>query len=257
MDLLFEGAARMCYRIVLSVERLRQKDSDRLRYAPGHGQENVTTAHFLLMLMDVDALLITHAHMDHTGLIPLIINQGFKGKIYATTATRDLNAIMLEDSGHIQQMEAEWKTRKATRAGHPAALPLYTAEQGRQAAQGIITVEYGETFELFPGIAVNYLDAGHLLGSAMIKFWIKEADTEKQLVFSGDIGNLDRPILRDPSEIKTADYVVMESTYGNRLHPPRSDQKKAIADIIKQTFDKGGNVVYPFLFGGPHAGTAL
>ncbi len=244
MDLLFEGAARMvtgsCYLLNACGKKILIDCGMR------QGMDKKTDdGAFSFDVKQIDALLITHAHMDHTGLIPLIINQGYKGKIYATTATRDLNAIMLEDSGHIQEMEAEWKTRKATRAGHPPVQPLYTAEQGRQAAQGIITVEYGETFELFPGIAVNFVDAGHLLGSAMIKFWIKEQNVQKELVFSGDIGNLDRPILRNPSEITTADYVVMESTYGNRLHPPRSDQKKALADIIKQTFDNGGNVVIP------------
>ena len=189
--------------------------------------------------------MVTHAHIDHTGLIPLIVRLGFAGKIYATKATKDLSSIMLEDSGHIQEMDAEWKTRKAIRAGSPAVEPLYTAEEGSEAAQHIIAVEYEKPFELFEGITVTYFDAGHMLGSAMIKLQIKEGDAQKDLVFSGDIGNINMPILRDPTSIPTADYVVMESTYGDRLHPPYEDQKKALASIIKQTFDKGGNVVIP------------
>ncbi len=244
MDLLFEGAARMvtgsCYLLSACGKKILVDCGMR------QGTDKKTDdGEFSFDIKDIDALLITHAHIDHTGLIPLIVKQGFRGKIFATTATKDLGEIMLTDSGHIQEMEAEWKTRKAIRAGHPAVEPLYTADDGTKAAQQIITVEYGETFELFPGIVVNFLDAGHLLGSSMIKLWIKEGDVQKELVFSGDIGNLDRPILRDPTEIASADYVVMESTYGDRLHPPREDQKKLLAEIIKRTFDRGGNVVFP------------
>ena len=244
MNLLFEGAARMvtgsCYLLSACEKKILIDCGMR------QGTDKKTDdGAFSFDMKDIDALLITHAHIDHTGLVPLIVKQGFRGKIYATTATKDLSEIMLADSGHIQEMEAEWKSRKAVRAGHSAIEPLYTADDGTKAAQQIITVEYGETFELFPGIVVNFLDAGHLLGSAMIKLWIKEGDAQKELVFSGDIGNFDRPILRDPTEIVSADCVVMESTYGDRLHPPREDQKRLLAEIIKQTFEKGGNVVFP------------
>ncbi len=244
MNLYFEGGARMVTGSCSLLTACGKKvliDCGMRQGADAKSDDGV----FSFAVNEIDALLLTHAHIDHTGLVPLLFNRGFKGSIYATKVTRDLCTIMLADSGHIQEMEAQWKTVKARRAGRDAIQPLYTAEQGLVTAQQITPKEYDEIFEVFPGIAACFVDAGHLLGSAMIKFWIEEDGVQKQIVFSGDIGNHDRPIVRDPSEIASADYVIMESTYGDRLHPPRGDDKMMLAGIIKQTFDGGGNVIMP------------
>ena len=167
----------------------------------------------------IDFVLITHAHIDHTGRVPMLVKQGFRGRILTTRVTANLMDIMLLDSAHIQESDAEWKNRKAARSGAPKVEPLYTIEDAENVKQYVTTCEYGEDVELCEGVSVRFADAGHLLGSACITVTATENGVTKKLIFSGDLGNVDQPIIRDPSHFGGADYVIMETTYGNRLHP--------------------------------------
>ena len=204
---------------------------------------------------EIDYLLLTHAHIDHSGRIPLLIKDGFIGVILATSATEELCSIMLADSAHIQESEAEWQNRKAKRSGQAIIEPLYTIEDAYKSLSYFKTIEYEEKRTLQEGIVVRYQDAGHLLGSATIELWITENEETRKLVFSGDIGNLDQPLIKDPVYVTEADFVIMESTYGNRNHPPLIDKDgkaitsltraKELAAIIQRTFDRGGNVIIP------------
>ena len=195
---------------------------------------------------DIDYILLTHAHIDHSGLIPLMCKNGFKGEIITTFATADLCNIMLRDSAHIQEFEAEWRNRKAKRAGTPLYEPLYTTQDALDAISMFSPCDYNQKVEICPGISVRYTDVGHLLGSASIEVWVEEAGIAKKLVFSGDIGNVQQPILKDPNLTEQADYVVIESTYGNRIHSEeRPDYLGEFTRILRETFEKGGNVVIP------------
>ncbi|MGI6002668.1 MAG: MBL fold metallo-hydrolase RNA specificity domain-containing protein [Lachnospiraceae bacterium] len=194
---------------------------------------------------EIDYVFITHAHIDHSGLLPLIYAQGFKGSIYATEATVDLCDIMLKDSAHIQEFEAEWRNRKGKRAGYAPIVPLYTTEDAIGVMKHFVPCRYGEIIQICDGVKIRFTDAGHLLGSASIEIWAEENGESRKLVFSGDIGNVNQPIIRDPQYLKDADYVVMESTYGDRSHGPRPDYIHELADIIQKTFDRGGNLVIP------------
>ncbi len=207
----------------------------------------------------IDYIFITHAHIDHSGLLPLLYNHGFRGKIYATKATCELCNIMLKDSAHIQEFEAEWKNRKAKRAGKEKVIPMYTVEDAVGVMDFFIPCEYNQKIKINEGLEVRFIDAGHLLGSSSIEMWITEEDKNryvqdlmenekyitKKIVFSGDIGSGNRPLIKNPEYIKTADYVIMESTYGNRNHQVSVDYAYALAKVIKDTFEKGGNVVIP------------
>ena len=193
----------------------------------------------------IEFVLVTHAHMDHTGHLPLLYKQGFRGTVYATEATCDLCGIMLRDSAHIQMSEAEWRGRKAARAGRATPEPLYTLED----AEGVLTLlrpcAYGQRVQVGENIIIRFTDVGHLLGSACIETWLTEGDVEKKIVFSGDIGNVNQPLLRDPQTVSGADYVLIESTYGDRSHGPKPDYVNELAKILQRTFDRGGNVVIP------------
>lgn len=194
---------------------------------------------------ELDAICLTHAHMDHSGLVPAMVAKGYRGPIYATEATRRLCAIMLRDSAHIQEFEAQWRNRKAQRAGQPPYVPLYAMADAEQALTQFMPYPYGERVELFPGITLRFYDAGHLLGSASIYFEIQEEGETRTLLFSGDLGNINRPLIRDPQMPPDADYVVIESTYGDRLHGERPDYIGQLTAILQETFDRGGNVVVP------------
>ena len=195
---------------------------------------------------DVDYILLTHAHIDHSGLIPLMCKHGFKGEIVTTFATADLCSIMLRDSAHIQEFEAEWRNRKARRAGQPLYEPLYTTQDALDAIALISPCDYGQKIQLCPGIWVRYNDVGHLLGSASIEVWVEENGISKKMVFSGDVGNVDQPIIKDPSPVEEADYIIVESTYGNRIHSEeKPDYLGEFTRILRETFLKGGNVVIP------------
>ena len=193
----------------------------------------------------IEFVLVTHAHMDHTGHLPLLYKQGFRGTVYATEATCDLCGIMLRDAAHIQMSEAEWKGRKAARAGQPAPEPLYTLEDVEGVLRLLRPCGYGKRIQVGENIIIRFTDVGHLLGSACIEAWLTEGGTEKKIVFSGDIGNTDQPIIRDPQLLKKADYVVMESTYGDRNHTEVWSYTDELAEIIDETLGKGGNVVIP------------
>lgn len=195
---------------------------------------------------DIDFVLLTHAHIDHSGKIPLLCKEGFAGEIVTTFATSDLCSIMLRDSAHIQEFEAEWRNRKAKRSGGEHYEPLYTMEHADAAIKLLAPCDYNQKIVLCEGIEVRFTDMGHLLGSSAIEVWITEDGISKKIVFSGDVGNLDQPIIKDPQFVKEADYVVIESTYGNRVHAEeKPDYVGEFTRILRETFLKGGNVVVP------------
>ena len=193
----------------------------------------------------IDFVLITHAHIDHTGRVPMLVKQGFQGRIVATRLTADLMDIMLQDSAHIQESDAEYKNRKNRRAGRPEEEPLYTVADAQRVPEFIDTCEYDQPVHLCDGVDAVFIDAGHLLGSASIRLTLTEGGQTKTIVFSGDIGNVDQPIIRDPQFFTGADYVVMESTYGDRNHTEVWSYTGQLAQIIDETLGKGGNVVIP------------
>ena len=193
----------------------------------------------------IDFVLLTHAHIDHSGRLPVLYKNGFKGEIISTFSTNDLCNIMLRDSAHIQEFEAEWRNRKAKRSGGEEYVPLYTMEDALGAIELFHPCGYEQKIELCPGIQVRFRDVGHLLGSASIEIWIDEEGVSKKIVFSGDVGNTNRPLIKDPKYTDTADYVVMESTYGNRLHNAPPDHVSHLADVIRRTLSRGGNLVIP------------
>lgn len=193
----------------------------------------------------IDFVLLTHAHIDHSGNLPLLVSKGFYGDIYATEATCELCEIMLKDSAHIQEFDAQWINRKAKRSGHSEVKPSYSMEDALACISMLKPLAYNKEYELAPGIVARYTDVGHLLGSASITLTLSENDITKTLVFSGDIGNLHQPILKDPSYLSKADYVVMESTYGNRNHGEKPDYIADLSSVLQETFARGGNVVIP------------
>ena len=195
----------------------------------------------------IDYVLLTHAHVDHSGMLPLLYARGFRGQIFMTDATADLCSIMLRDCAHIQMQEAEWKNRKAKRSANIEAVePIYKMEDADGAIRQIVPCHYDTMITICPGIQIRFTDIGHLLGSSSIEVWITENGISKKIVFSGDIGNTDQPLIKDPKPTKDADYVVMESTYGDRLHTKeKPDYVGELVKILKETFDKGGNVVIP------------
>jgi len=196
---------------------------------------------------NIDFMLLTHAHIDHSGRIPKLYMNGFKGDIYTTKATMQLCGIMLPDSGHIQEMENEWTNRKRQRAGKSLVKPIYTVKEATECLKLFKSVVYDEEVKITDDIRVKFSDAGHILGSAIIEIWIKENNQETKIVFSGDLGNKGSPIIRDPSIINEADYLIVESTYGDRLHTLKQGTEKIrkLINIITDTVEKGGNIVIP------------
>ena len=194
---------------------------------------------------ELDYIFLTHAHIDHSGRIPRIFVKGFKGEIITTKATAELCTIMLPDSGHIQESENEWINRKRARAGKPPVEPLYTYKDAFDSLKLLRSVSYGNVLKINNEIRVRFNDAGHILGSAIIEMWIVEKGEETKIVFTGDLGNNDVPILRDPAIIENADYLVIESTYGNRHHQENEDRVEKFLNIVNETLKQGGNVVIP------------
>ena len=194
---------------------------------------------------EIDYVLVTHAHIDHSGLLPLLYNHGFRGKIFCTRATNQLCEIMLKDSAHIQMFEAEWRNRKAKRSGAPEVVPLYDMNDAMGVLGHFVACDYHQMVQVCEGLSIRFVDAGHLLGSSSIEVWVTEGEETRKLVFSGDIGPGNRPLIKDPEYIKDADYVVMESTYGDREHMAPVDFAPALAAVIKDTFTRGGNLVIP------------
>ncbi|NWG01310.1 MAG: MBL fold metallo-hydrolase [Syntrophaceae bacterium] len=190
-------------------------------------------------------ILLTHAHIDHSGLIPKLVQEGFRGKVICTKATRDLCEVMLKDSGHIQEMEAEWQSRKGKRAGKREAVPLYTVNDAEKSLRYFQTVNYGERFPLADGITVCFQDAGHILGSAIIEIWLEEGKENRKLVFSGDLGNSDQPLIKDPSWVEEGDVLWLESTYGNRFHKSRQETVQELLKVVQEAISHQAKVVIP------------
>ena len=194
---------------------------------------------------EIDFMILSHAHIDHCGRIPLLTNRGFKGEIYCTDATADLVDIMLKDSGHIHEIEAEWDNKKAMRQGRALVEPLFTMNDAAESLQYLNPVLYEQFIDINADIRLRFLDAGHILGSAIVELWIKEDDKVSKLVFSGDLGMKNAPILRDPTMIEEADYLIMETTYGNRVHESSKESLDKFIQIILKTIKRGGTVVIP------------
>lgn len=209
------------------------------------GEEHFKNAQIPVPPSDIDFVLLTHAHIDHSGLLPLLFAGGFCGEIHSTKATANLCSVMLRDSAHIQEFEAEWRSRKAKRRGDPNYEPLYTMDDAIGAIELFVPHEYDTPIEISDGITAEFRDAGHLLGSSGILLTMIENGEKRSIIFSGDIGNTDQPLIRDPDYFEQADYAVMESTYGNRIHTRPTDYVTALADILQKTFDRGGNVIIP------------
>jgi len=193
----------------------------------------------------IEAVFLTHAHIDHSGMLPKLYQDGFRGSIYATTSTCDLCNIMLRDSAHIQEAEAEWQNRKAQRAGDEPVSPVYTIADAIGAISRFRPCEYGQIIRAEEGVVVRFSDIGHLLGSACIELWLTEDGVTKKVVFSGDVGNTDQPLIKDPLPVEETDYLVLEATYGDRHHEKPGDTVGELAEILQYTFDRGGNVVIP------------
>ncbi len=208
-------------------------------------QEMENSQEFEFNPTEIDFMLLTHAHIDHSGRIPKLYNEGFRNKIYAHKATCDLCALMLPDSGHIQETEAEWKNKKRKRKGEEPIDPIYTAEDALRCLEIFEPVQYDQIIEITPEIHVRFNDAGHMLGSSIIELWIKEGDKETKTVFTGDIGNNDIPLLSPPTMIEDTDFLVMESTYGSRLHMRNDEKAQIFLDVVSETLDNGGTVVIP------------
>ncbi len=208
-------------------------------------EERENYADFAYDVNEIDYMLLTHAHIDHSGRIPKLYVDGYRGPIIATKATCDLCAIMLPDSGHIQEMENVWQNKKRARLGKQELPPLYTAQDAINCLEIFRPVSYDEIIQLDENISVRFNDAGHMLGSSIIEVWIKENGEIKKIVFTGDLGNNDIPLLDSPTMIDSADYLVMESTYGSRLHNRNDDKAELFLNIVAETLDKGGNVIIP------------
>ncbi len=194
---------------------------------------------------DIDAICLTHAHIDHSGMIPAMVAKGYRGPVYCTEATHRLCNIMLQDSAHIQEQEAEWQNRKAERAGFSPYVPIYIVADAIESLKLFEGYGYNKPIEIFEGITISFSDAGHLLGSSSIHFTITENGETRTVLFSGDLGNVDRPLIRNPQNPPYADYVIIESTYGDRLHGERPDYIAQLTKIMQETFSKGGNLVIP------------
>ncbi len=208
-------------------------------------QEWENSAPFAFDVNEIDFMLLTHAHIDHSGRIPKLYNEGFRNNVYATKATCDLCSIMLPDSGHIQEMENEWKNVKRKRKGLPPEEPIYTAEDAIKCMEIFKPVSYDKIIDIDENIHVRFNDAGHMLGSSIIEVWANENGKMTKAVFTGDLGNNDIPLLSSPTMIESADYLIMESTYGGRLHMRNDDKAELFLNIVAETLNNGGTVVIP------------
>ena len=208
-------------------------------------QEMENSQDFEFNPTEIDFMLLTHAHIDHSGRIPKLYNEGFRNKVYAHKATCDLCALMLPDSGHIQETETEWKNKRRIRRGEEPLEPIYTAKQAAKSLEIFEPVQYDQIIEITPEIHVRFNDAGHMLGSSIIELWVKEGDKEVKTVFTGDLGNNDIPLLSPPTMIEDTDFLVMESTYGSRLHIKNDKKAELFLNIVSETLNNGGTVVIP------------
>jgi metallo-beta-lactamase family protein len=211
----------------------------------GDKEEALNYEHFAFDPRELDFVILTHAHIDHSGRLPRLVKKGYSGPIYATSPTMDLVEIMLLDSAYIQEMEAEWQTRKARRAGRQHVEPLYDQDDARKTIPLLKQLDYGALTDLAPGVKALFRDAGHILGSATLELQLEEQGRQVRVVFSGDLGQPDRPIVRTPEIVEEADYLVIESTYGDRLHPQDGEPVNQLAAILKEADHTGGNVIIP------------
>ena len=193
----------------------------------------------------IDAVFLTHAHIDHSGMLPKLYKDGFRGKVYATRATENLCRIMLMDSANIQVSDAEWMNRRAARAGRAAVEPIYTTEDAAGVLRLLRPCSYAERIKVAEGVEVRFTDVGHLLGAACVELWLTEGGETRKVVFSGDVGNTGLPLIGAPLTVDEADYLVIEATYGNRLHEKHGDTIAELAAVLKQAFDRGGRVIIP------------
>ena len=246
MKIKFCGAARFvtgsCYHLTLENRQFLVDCGMR----QGRDSNSANRAPFLFDPAKIEALFLTHAHIDHSGLIPRLVEKGCNCKIITTSATAELAGIMLQDSAHIQEKDAQWMTKKSARAGGNVVYePLYTVEDAKAVVKLFDKKRYGSIEQLGKGLKYRFADAGHILGSGSLELWYQDGPAEKKIVFSGDIGKQNNPIIRDPQRIEEADYVVMESTYGNRTHKGMKESVDELAKAIKDTFRRGGNVIIP------------
>ena len=215
------------------------------QFQGGKTMEAMNNEPFPFDAEEVEAVILSHAHIDHCGRLPLLVKRGFKGAIYCTDATADLLEVMLKDSAFIHEKDAEMQSRKNLRGGKPIVEPLYTMKDADATLKLVKPILYNKLVEINPEMEICFNDAGHILGSAIVELWAKEGENTSKIVFSGDLGVVDRPILRDPTKIKKADYVIMETTYGNRLHPANSTSIDELINITLETVKRGGSVVIP------------
>lgn len=237
-----EGVTGSCHLLTTDTHKILL---DCGQYQGGKAQDEMNFMPFPFAVNDIEAVVLSHAHIDHCGRLPLLVKRGYDGPIYTTKATADLLQVMLRDSAYIHEKEAEWKNKKADRLGRKHVDPLYTIEDAEATLKLVVPVLYNQLIELNDEMRVVFNDAGHILGSGIIEIWAKEGDGESKIVFSGDLGMTDRPIIEDPTIIKKADYVVMESTYGSRNHPENSDSISKLLDIVEETTKRGGSVIIP------------
>lgn len=215
------------------------------QFQGGKEQEKQNYLPFPFPVDQIEFVVLSHAHIDHCGRLPLLAKRGFRGKIYCTDATADLLEVMLKDSAYIHEKEAEWQNRKNLRAGVDPVEPLYTIKDAEEALKLVSPVLYDQLIQINGHIKIVFNDAGHILGSAITELWIEEAGKSSKIVYSGDLGVMHRPILRDPTFIKSADYLILESTYGNRLHPANATSIEQLLEIVVKTTRRGGTVVIP------------
>jgi len=245
MNITFMGAAKCVTGSCTMIETAQHKVLVDCGMRQGRDEKIAPVDGFVFDPREIDAVFLTHAHIDHSAMLPLLVKQGFKGRIYCTGATARLCSIMFPDAGHIQEMETEWQNRKRRRAGKSEIEPLYTVEDAKKAIKYLSPLDYGAKMSAFDDIDMRYVDAGHLLGSASIELTIKEEDKQTKLVFSGDIGNKDKPIIKDPQYLSEADIVFTESTYGDRLHDKFEDTRQQLKDALTRAIKRGGNIVIP------------
>jgi metallo-beta-lactamase family protein len=248
MRLTFCGAART----VTGSQHLVEVNGQRILLDCGlfqgaRAQTYERNLHFPFEPSEIDLLVLSHAHIDHSGNIPNLVKQGFRGDIITTFATRDLCASMLMDSAHIHESDAQFVNKRRAKRGEPPVDPLYTREDAAASLEYFVTQGYDRPRRIAPGVTLTFRDAGHMLGSAIVVLDIEDRDTHRsyRLVFSGDLGREGIPIIRDPESVDRADILIMESTYGNRLHPPYADEDERLKDIIVETYRRGGSIVIP------------
>ncbi len=248
MKLTFYGAART----VTGSQHLLEVNGKRILldcglYQGKRAEANERNRHLPFDATSIDVMVLSHAHIDHSGNIPNLVKSGYKGDVICTHATRDLCAVMLLDSGHIQERDVEYVNKRNARRGKPLVEPIYTQRDAENSIDSFTSHSYNRQTEIAPGVHVTFIDAGHMLGSASVILDIEDRETNREvrLVFSGDIGRVGIPIIRDPQMVDHADFLIMESTYGDRLHEPYSDSAHELERIINETYQRGGKIIIP------------